>query len=81
MNAHASFPPYAEWTWQVPEFFNIGVACTDAHLDSDVEQRIAMIVEDDSKGTITATYRDLSERSSQFAQLLRKHDIAGTPTK
>lgn len=77
MNARTqSFAPYPAWTWQVPEFFNIGVACTDVHVDTDVEQRTAMIVEDDTKGTITATYRELSERSSQFAQLLRKHTIA-----
>jgi acetyl-CoA synthetase len=75
MNAKASFPPFTEWTWNVPEFFNIGVACTDAHLDTDVESQVAMIVEDDTRGTTTATYRDLSHRSNQFAQLLRKHGV------
>ena len=31
MNARSqSFPPFPAWTWHVPEFFNIGVACTDA---------------------------------------------------
>ncbi len=63
------------WTWHVPEFFNIGVACTDTHLDTEVEQRIAMIVEDDAKGTITATYADLAKQSSQFAEVLRKHGV------
>ncbi len=76
MNAKAILPPYPQWTWHVPEFFNIGVACTDVHLDTEIENRIAMIVEDDAKGTITATYRDLAHRSSQFAQVLRKHGVA-----
>ncbi len=75
MNAKTSFPPFEDWTWQVPEFFNIGVACTDAHLETDVAQRVAMIVEDDALGTITATYRQLSDRSNQFAQVLRKHAV------
>jgi acetyl-CoA synthetase len=66
---------FPTWTWHVPEFFNIGVACTDVHLDTPVEERIAMIVEDDTKGTITATYRDLALQSSQFAQVLRKHGV------
>lgn len=65
-----------QWQWHVPEFLNIGVACTDAHLDTPVEDRVAMIVEDDDAGTVTATYRDLAERSSRFAQLLRKHGVA-----
>ncbi|MEI6737058.1 MAG: acyl-CoA synthetase [Pseudomonadota bacterium] len=75
MNAKTSFPPFNNWTWQVPEFFNIGVSCTDAHLDTDAEHRIAMIVEDDTHGTITSTYRELSDRSNQFAQILRKHGV------
>ena len=76
MNANASLPQFPRWTWHVPEFFNIGVACTDAHLDTAVESRTAMIVEDDLNGVSTATYRELAEGSNQFAQLLRKHRIA-----
>ncbi len=75
MNAKASFPPFPPWTWQVPQFFNIGTACTDAHVGTEVEDRLAMIVEDDALGTITATYGELAKRTSQFAQLLRKHGI------
>ena len=75
MNAKATFPPFPAWTWHVPEFFNIGVACTDAHLGTPVEERIAMVVEDDIAGTTVATYAHLAQRTSQFAQLVRKHDI------
>ena len=75
MNAKVSVPPHPAWQWHVPEFLNIGVACTDAHLDTPVESRIAMIVEDDAKGTSTATYSALAARSSQFAQVLRKHGV------
>ncbi len=75
MNANASFPPYPAWTWQVPEFFNIGAACTDAHLGTEVEHRIAMIVDDDHRGTISVTYGELAQRTSQFAQLLRKQGV------
>ena len=59
------------WVWDVPEFLNIGVACTDAHLGTDAEARVAMIVEDDSKGTSSITYGELARRTSRFAQLLR----------
>ena len=75
MNAKAPLPPFPTWTWQVPQFFNIGVACTDAHLDTPIESRTAMIVEDDDAGTSALSYRELAERSNQFAQILRKHAI------
>ena len=75
MNAKAKFPPFPAWTWQVPEFFNIGVACSDAHLGTDIENRIAMIVEDDQLGTASVTYGQLAQRTSQFAQLLRKQGV------
>lgn len=65
------YPPFPEWKWQVPEFLNIGVACTDAHLGKPAAERIAMIVEDDALGTSQITYRELADRTSRFAQLLR----------
>jgi acyl-coenzyme A synthetase/AMP-(fatty) acid ligase len=67
--------PFPEWNWQVPEFLNIGVACTDAHLGTRVAERIAMIVEDDALGTSSITYRELADRTSRFAQLLRDKGI------
>ena len=50
------FAPFPEWKWQVPEFLNIGVACTDAHLATAAQERPAMIVEDDAHGTSQVTY-------------------------
>ncbi len=75
MNADTMLPSFPAWIWNLPEFFNIGVACTDAHLGDETGDRIAMIVEDDALGTITATYADLARRTSQFAQLLRRQGI------
>ena len=77
MNARSqAFPPFPAWTWHVPELFNIGVACTDAHIGTEVDGRLAMIVEDDNLGTVTATYGELAKRTSQFAQLLRKRGVS-----
>lgn len=63
--------PFAPWVWQVPEFFNIGVACTDAHLGEPAANNIAMIVEDDILGTSQITFAGLAERTSRFGQVLR----------
>ena len=65
------FTPFPAWTWNLPEHFNIGVACTDAHLGTPVEDQVAMIVEDDALGVSTTTYKELAEATSRFAQLLR----------
>ncbi len=67
----SNFKPFAPWVWHVPEHFNIGVACTDAHLGKPAASNIAMIVEDDKLGTSQITFAQLAERTSRFAQLLR----------
>ena len=46
----SNFKPFEPWNWQVPAYFNIGVACTDAHLGKPEADNIAMIVEDDRLG-------------------------------
>ena len=70
------FAPFPEWRWDVPEFLNIGVACTDAHLGTPIAERTAMIVEDDTRGNTSITYRELADRTARFAQLLCEAGIA-----
>ena len=70
------FEPFPPWRWDIPEYFNIGVACTDAHLATAAQERVAMIVEDDARGTSQVTYAALAERTSRFAQLLRTIGVA-----
>lgn len=67
--------PFEPWVWQVPENFNIGVACTDAHLGKPAANNIAMIVEDDRLGTSQITFAELATRTSRFAQLLRNLEV------
>ncbi|MFY9075693.1 AMP-dependent synthetase [Malaciobacter mytili] len=55
---------------EVPEFLNIGVACTSAHLGTENENNTAMIIEDDKLGTDTITYKELSEKSDQICNFL-----------
>ena len=68
--------PDREWKWEVPEFLNIGVECTDRHLGTPAAERAAMIVEDDALGTSSITYRELAARTDRFAQLLRELGVA-----
>jgi len=62
---------YPEWQWNIPEHFNIGVACSDKHLGTAQASSIAMIVEDDALGTSTITFAELAQKTDQFSQLLR----------
>lgn len=64
-----------DWSWEIPEYFNIGVACTDAHRGTRLEDRTAMIVEDHTAGTSTITFGKLADRTDRFAQLLRNLEV------
>lgn len=66
----SGFAPFPEWKWEVPALLNIGVACTDAHLGTPAQSRMAMIVEDDTLGTSSITYGELAGRTTRFAQHL-----------
>lgn len=68
MNKLAEFPT---WIWNIPGYFNIGVACTDTHLNTSRADTVAMIVEDDALGTSSITFAELALRTDQFAQVLR----------
>ncbi len=68
MHKFTDFPP---WIWNIPGYFNIGVACTDTHLNTARAETVAMIVEDDTLGTSSITFAELALRTDQFAQVLR----------
>lgn len=70
------FEKFPEWEWNVPKHFNIGAACTDKHLNTPIADTIAMIVEDDAKGTSQITFAELAKRTDRFAQLLRNLEVA-----
>ncbi len=64
-----------DWNWDLPEFCNIGVACTDSNVDAGKGDQVAMVVEDADIGTTEYTYAQLADQTSRFAQLLRKRGI------
>ncbi len=70
------FPPLAEWHWDIPEYLNIGVACTNRLLELGKAEQLAMIVEDDALGTSQYNYQQLTDASSRFANILVQHKIA-----
>ena len=67
------FPP---WHWRIPEYFNIGTACSDAHLGTPIAERVAMVVDDDRGGVQQLSFAELAERTSRFAELLRDLGVA-----
>jgi len=56
---------------EVPEFLNIGVACTSAHVGTAKENSTAMIIEDDNLGTDEISYKQLAEKSDQICNFLQ----------
>jgi acyl-coenzyme A synthetase/AMP-(fatty) acid ligase len=74
-DAVSAFP---SWTWKIPDRFNIGAACTDAHVGTPIAQRIAVICDGDpfaQGGDRQATFDTLARTTSQFGQLLRQLGI------
>ena len=62
------FKAFPNWEWNIPEYFNIGAACSDK--PATAADAIAMIVEDDKFGTSQITFAELSAQTNRFAQLL-----------
>ena len=61
-----------KWHWDIPKFFNIGEACSDLVCADGKKEHIAMIVEDDIKGTSSISFKELSYQSNQFAEIIKK---------
>ena len=57
---------------EVPEFLNIGVACTSQHVGTAKENSTAMIIEDDKLGTDEISYKDLAQKSDQVCNFLQE---------
>ena len=62
--------PFPPWTWDIPEHFNIGVACTDAHLGTPIAERVAVICGNDQQADRRLTFAELADLTSRCAQLL-----------
>jgi acetyl-CoA synthetase len=69
----AQLPP---WVWDIPDRFNIGVACTDAHAGTALASRPAVIVDDHRLGARALNFAELAAETSRFAQLLRELGVA-----
>ena len=59
-----------DWQWNIPEDINIGYLCSSIHLGSDIENKLAMIVENDESGTSQITFKELAKKTDQFALCL-----------
>ena len=70
-------PTYREtfdrFRWEIPEHFNIGVACCDRHADGTAKP--ALLYEDEAAGLVTLSFDDLKRASNRIANLLRGHGV------
>lgn len=64
------------WSWDIPEYFNIGAACTDRHVER-AGDALAMIVEDETAAVREASYAELAHETGRLSQVLR--DLGITP--
>ena len=59
------------WEWIIPEYFNIGEACSDRQISLKNGKQTAMIVEDDQLGSSNITYDELAAKTNQFAEIIK----------
>ena len=59
------------WEWIIPEYFNIGEACSDRQISLMNGKQTAMIVEDDQLGSSSITYDELADKTNQFAEIIK----------
>ena len=62
---------YPQLEIEVPEFLNIGTACTSSHMGTTKENATAMIIEDSALGTSEITYKELNQQSDRFSNFLQ----------
>lgn len=62
----------ARFAWHIPERFNIGVACSDAHADGSGKP--ALIYEDEGR-VATLSFDELKRASNRLANMLAAHGI------
>ncbi len=61
--------------YPIPEYFNIGTACTDAHATGPLADKAAVIVESEDGGVEEISFRALAEASSRFAARLQAEGL------
>ena len=61
---------YQRFTWDVPEFFNMGVAVCDRWADQAPDRLALTYVDDDGVGSTDYTFSDLRDWSNRLANLL-----------
>jgi acetyl-CoA synthetase len=62
------------FAWEVPAYYNMGVDACDRHARTSPD-RLALIFEDESGRIERYRFRDIAQRSNQFANALRAHGL------
>jgi acyl-coenzyme A synthetase/AMP-(fatty) acid ligase len=73
MDAARLTPP---WIWDLPERFNVAVACADAHLGTPVARRQAVVVDDAATGARALSFAELAAATGRMAALLESLGVA-----
>ncbi|PIE43756.1 MAG: acetyl-CoA synthetase [Gammaproteobacteria bacterium] len=64
-----------QWQWQIPQYFNIGEACTKLGLDDERLHQDAIIVDDEECGVVSIDYANLRKQTARFANSLSGFDL------
>ncbi len=62
---------FDDWTWDIPERFNMGYDCVDKHVADGKGDKLALIWENDEGKTEQYTFNRIKELSDKFGNVLR----------
>ncbi|WP_068547437.1 acyl-CoA synthetase [Thalassotalea crassostreae] len=65
------------WAWTIPEKFNIAYACVTQHVEQGNGNNIAMVIEDDSKGSSELSYQKLDQLSGRLVSIFNDLGLQG----
>jgi len=64
-----------DWSWHLPEKFNIARACVTRHVLEGNGSNAALIVEDQNLGTKQLSYQQLETQSARLAAVFKQHKL------
>jgi len=62
---------YKNWTWEIPDNYNIGYDCVDKHAEGGNKNKICLLWENENGDTKKYTFYEMKKLTNKFGNILR----------
>jgi len=63
---------YKQWTWEIPEYYNIGYDCVDKHAEGKNKDKICLLWENEKGDADSYTFLEMKKLTNKFGNILKK---------